>query len=1097
MNRNPTIPIVMLGLIASTSPAQISVDSFDGPVTSNEVATFKTYINTLQPAVWPNVGDMANEYGQGHSGESIKALGLMYEITGDTAILDRMIYFCDVLLTERNDILAAPYGQHTMWTGTITPDWISSQTDPNATGNAPDGDCVGHLAYCARLILQTPSLLNVAVPEGDVYGHGMTYGQRAATFIAEGDFTYSHLLFTNILNLANGNEYYFSATSPYMTNSVVPWNQQMMFSYGLQNLAGAHAILNDNPSLVTQYDGDVQANLNWFFNSSTTKQTYTDAAGNSAYNWAYNPSGNAGEDSNHGALDVAGYYRAYLINRYGVTQAQMEPFANMYCDVMMLGPKFFAGRVDGTNGTGHGSPTSYVRSANLFLADLRPDKYYDLVGADLTAGGTTTSMDTFSRFAWAKNQRNKEGYAVAFSPAAGPFTSGQTVSLSTTLSGGSIRYTTDGSTPTTTTGTLYSAPIAVSATTVLKAIAYNGSTTSPVSTAKYTIWANAPTFSVAAGSYNNGQSVTITSTTGGATIRYTTDNTTPSQTNGTVYTGPVSIAATATLRAVAYTSSLSTSNVTSALYTIGPFVATPTFSPAAGSYGSAQTVTISTTTGGATLYYTTDGSTPTTSSAVYTGPITVSAGTTLSAIGVETGMTNSATGIANYIIGTVAAPTYSLAAGTYTGTQTLTLNSSTPGATILFTLDGSNPTTSTGMVYVYTGPVTLTKSATVQAYAYAANMNNSTVTSAAYTIALPTGWSDADIGTPPQAGSAAWSGGTFTVNGCGSDIYGTSDQFNYCSYSATGDVTITARVASQANTSSWAKSGVMIRETTAANSSYVGIYVTPSNGIDMQYRNGTGTGAYDLARSSGKAAPYWVRLVRSTNTFTGNYSADGVTWTQLGSMTITMATNVTTGLAVCSHNTGALNTTTFDNVDVSPTFVGSDIGAPPIAGSTTFNNGTYTVNGCGSDIYGTSDQFQYASDARSGNFTITARVATQQNTSSWAKSGVMIRETTAANSSYVGIYVTPSNGIDMQYRNGTGTSAYDLARSSGKAAPYWVRLVRSTNTFTGYYSADGVTWTQLGSMTVAMATNVTTGLAVCSHNTAALNTTTFDNTDVH
>ncbi|HKB91294.1 MAG TPA: hypothetical protein VKC60_12320, partial [Opitutaceae bacterium] len=148
------------------------------------------------------------------------------------------------------------------------------------------------------------------------------------------------------------------------------------------------------------------------------------------------------------------------------------------------------------------------------------------------------------------------------------------------------------------------------------------------------------------------------------------------------------------------------------------------------------------------------------------------------------------------------------------------------------------------------------------------------------------------------------------------------------------------------------------------------------------------------------------------------------------------------------------------------------------------------------DIYGTSDQFHYASDARNGDLTITARVATQTNTNSWAKSGVMIRETTAANAAYVGIYITPANGVDMQYRSATGASAADLARASGVTVPIWLRLVRSGNTFTGYRSADGVTWTQVGSISVTMATVVTTGLADCSHNTAQLNTTTFDNLDI-
>jgi len=86
--------------------------------------------------------------------------------------------------------------------------------------------------------------------------------------------------------------------------------------------------------------------------------------------------------------------------------------------------------------------------------------------------------------------------------------------------------------------------------------------------------------------------------------------------------------------------------------------ATPTFSPVAGSYGSAQKVTISDTTSGATIYYTTNGTTPTTSSSVYSSPITVSATETVEAIAVETGYGNSAVGSAAYTI--TSAPTVSI-----------------------------------------------------------------------------------------------------------------------------------------------------------------------------------------------------------------------------------------------------------------------------------------------------------------------------------------------------------------------------------------------------------------------------------------------------
>jgi hypothetical protein len=179
---------------------------------------------------------------------------------------------------------------------------------------------------------------------------------------------------------------------------------------------------------------------------------------------------------------------------------------------------------------------------------------------------------------------------------------------------------------------------------------------------------------------------------------------------------------------------------------------------------------------------------------------------------------------------------------------------------------------------------------------------------------LPSGWSDQDIGSVGIAGSSSFSSSTFTVKGSGADIWGTSDAFNYAYKSLTGDGNVTARVASQQNTSAWAKAGVLIRETTAANSAYAFMFVTPANGVSLQYRSSTGSSAGQAAQISGLTAPYWVRLVRSGNTFTGYASADGTSWTQVGSVSVTMAASALEGLAVTAHNNTQLNTSTFDNV---------------------------------------------------------------------------------------------------------------------------------------------------------------------------------------
>ena len=164
-------------------------------------------------------------------------------------------------------------------------------------------------------------------------------------------------------------------------------------------------------------------------------------------------------------------------------------------------------------------------------------------------------------------------------------------------------------------------------------------------------------------------------------------------------------------------------------------VAAPVFSVAAGTYSSAQTVAISTSTTNATIYYTTDGFTPTTASSVYTAPITVSVSQTIKAIAVAPGYSDSNVASAAYIIGTVAqqasAPVFSVAAGTYSSAQTVTISTSTTNATVYYTTDGSTPTTASS---VYTAPITVSVSQTIKAIAAAPGYSDSNVASAAYII---------------------------------------------------------------------------------------------------------------------------------------------------------------------------------------------------------------------------------------------------------------------------------------------------------------------------------------------------------------------------
>jgi len=243
-----------------------------------------------------------------------------------------------------------------------------------------------------------------------------------------------------------------------------------------------------------------------------------------------------------------------------------------------------------------------------------------------------------------------------------------------------------------------------------------------VSSAPTSTVAATPTFSPAAGSYTSAQTVTLSDTTSGAKIYYTTDGSTPT-TSSTLYSAPITVSTTETINAIAVASGYTNSAVGSAAYTIATPAATPTFSVAAGTYTSVQTVTLSDTTTGAKIYYTLDGSTPTTSSTLYSAAIKVSTSETIKAVATATGYSTSATASAAYVINLPAAatPTFSVATGTYTSAQTIGLSDSTTGATIYYTIDGSTPTTSST---VYSGTFIVSATTTVKAIAAATGILN-------------------------------------------------------------------------------------------------------------------------------------------------------------------------------------------------------------------------------------------------------------------------------------------------------------------------------------------------------------------------------------
>src|SRR6266478_7843514 len=208
-------------------------------------------------------------------------------------------------------------------------------------------------------------------------------------------------------------------------------------------------------------------------------------------------------------------------------------------------------------------------------------------------------------------------------------------------------------------------------------------------------------------------------------------------------------------------------------------------------------------------------------------------------------------------------------------------------------------------------------------------------------------------------------------------------------------------------------------------------------------------------------------------------SAPVNTWSD-GEIVITIPSGATTGLIVVTVAPGMNDSNPVQfQVTSQPLPAGwldQDIGG--VGGSATYSSGVITVNGSPGSIGGTADGFHFAYRPLSGDGTIVARVANLQG-GSYPQAGAMIRETLSANSTNAFVYFQP-NQANLYFRPTTGASTSSQWTSfSAPAYPYWVKLTRSGNSFTGYVSVDGVYWTQVGTtQTITMAQNVYVGLAV-------------------
>lgn len=238
-----------------------------------------------------------------------------------------------------------------------------------------------------------------------------------------------------------------------------------------------------------------------------------------------------------------------------------------------------------------------------------------------------------------------------------------------------------------------------------------------------------PMFAPSPGTIPATQPISLSCSTADALLYYTIDGSTPTS-SSTRYTAPFSLPASSTVKAIALKEGMESSAVTQATYSFATQrVSQPVMNPVGGTYTSAQRVAITTSTEHAEIRYTTDGSTPTASSALYVQPVEISRSLTLKALAVKSGMENSSVTSTSYVL-QVAQPTFVQTDTSFTDSATVSLACATEGAAIRYTLDGSTPTSAS---MLYTAPLTLTDTTTIKVLATKSGWVDSAVVQATYT----------------------------------------------------------------------------------------------------------------------------------------------------------------------------------------------------------------------------------------------------------------------------------------------------------------------------------------------------------------------------
>ncbi len=362
-------------------------------------------------------------------------------------------------------------------------------------------------------------------------------------------------------------------------------------------------------------------------------------------------------------------------------------------------------------------------------------------------------------------------------------------------------------------------------------------------------------------------------------------------------------------------------------------------------------------------------------------------------------------------------------------------------------------------------------------------------------------WSQAYIGAPQIKGTVQSGTGTYStpplLTGAGIGASGRADQLEFVYLPIQTDADFSACVEATQGPDPGLSVGLMLRESLEPHARTAAVLFSPAKGIAFQSRATAGTlpvvGSYEAG-----APPLCLRLIRRGTTIDAYSSSDRTTWRELGRSTVAMPASALLGLALSSNGSAVKAQALVSSMKLSlpaadpdlPAGEGGplpapwesgDVGAPASAGVDTFDGQTFSVTGAGQQIGTTSDQFHYVYRQLTGDTDLIARVDSVSAGDPLASAGLMLRASLEPGSAYAFVGTTAGKTVVFSRRSSSGARAAETVPSNLQA-PGWVRLARRGNVLTASWSTDGVTWTTIGTQTIAMPSTAYAGMAVSSRN---------------